>query len=258
MRSRHVPAPIAVLLSLLWPLFIAVSVIVLVVWVTAFSPAVVADPAFAVRVPSGSLRAALAQVLRVLDPAWILLGAVNAYLALAQSEGLKTARLWSGMALLAGFAISAASAATGLPLGPVHFPANLGIQLGPVPFALPFLWMAIVIGARDAVHFALPRTAHGATALLAALLCLLTALNLDPLAWKYRAWWLWHPARFDAPAHPPLENFLVWFAAGAVLVWFMRSPRVAPRSARPWHQPMLILAAINAVALATHLSRLLR
>jgi hypothetical protein len=255
--SRPVPAPIAVLLSLLWPLYIALTAIVVAVWMTAFSPAVVQDPAFAERVPNASLRAALVHILNALDPAWIVLGAINAYLALVLAEGLAAARRWSGMILLAGFGISAASAATSFPMGAVYFPANLGMKLGPVPFGLPFLWLAIVAGARNAVQWALPRMAHGVTAPLAGILCLLTIVNLDPLAWKYRAWWLWNPAQFDAPGHAPFANYLVWLVAGTGLAWLMRSPHILPRTARPSQRPMLVLAAINAVALATHTARAL-
>ncbi len=249
------PSPLAVLATVLWPLFLACSVLVALGWGSGFGAGMLADPDFARRVPSADLRAALGLFSRVLDPVWITLGAVNSYLALVRTEGLATARRWCGMVLVAGFIIGAASAATSMPLGPVFFPANLGMKLGPVPFALPFLWLLIVIGARETVLRIFPRLAHGVCAALTGVCCAGTSLLLDPIAWKYRAWWLWYPAQFDAPDHTPWSAHLTWLLAGSALAFAMRSPHVAPRVVVRPMAPILGFLILDAVVALTLLVR---
>lgn len=242
------PSQLAVLATLLWPLFLVCSGLVALVWTTGFGPGVIADPDFARKVPNADLRAALVVFAQALDPAWITLGAVNVYLALVRAEGIGVARRWCGMLLAAGFGIAAVSAAAGFPLGPVHYPQNLGMKLGPVPFALPFLWVLVVAGARETVLRACPRLGHGWCAALAGIGCAATSLLLDPLAWKVRAWWLWYPAQLDAPGTAPWSAPLTWLVAGGALAFLMRSPRVAPRMAVRPVAPMAAYLILNAVA----------
>lgn len=253
--SSSRPSPFAAVATLLWPLFIACSLLVALVWVSGFGAATVADPDFASKVPNRDLRAALELFTRVLDPLWIVLGAVNLYLGLAQSEGLAAARPWSAAIFLAGCTIPTASALTGLPLGPVHFPTNLGLKLGSVPFALPFLWILIVIGSRELALRVFPRLAHHWCAGLAGVCCALTSVLLDPVAWKYRAWWLWYPAQLDAPGHLPWTAPLTWLIAGTALAFFMRSTRVLPRGATRPFTPTAIYLIFHAVFLLTRMTR---
>jgi uncharacterized membrane protein len=233
-------------------LFIAATALVATVWWSGFSPATIADPEFARKVPNRDLRNALAWSARNLDAIWIFLGAATTYLALVRAEGLKVARKWSALVLLAAVVLCAASAWTGWPLGPVVFPENLGIKLGPIPFALPFLWLVLIVGARETAQRIFSKISHGFAACLAGAICALSSVNLDPIAWKYRAWWLWYPARLDAPTHPPLITFATWGFAGTLLAYLMRSPHVAPRmKVRPL-EPILVFGALNLVVALTH------
>jgi uncharacterized membrane protein len=138
---------LAPLIGSLWTLFVIWSVLVAAVWTIGFG-----DVQLAEHVHDAGLRSALSWLLHALDAIWLTLAAVNVYLALVRAEGLATARRWSALALLAGLLISAASAFTRVPLGPIFYPPNLGMKLGPVPFALPLLWLVIVVGARDAAQ----------------------------------------------------------------------------------------------------------
>lgn len=239
---------------MLWPLFIACTVLVAVVWLSGFGPGMLADENFGRGIPKEA-REALGILSRALDPIWITLGAVVAYLALVRAEGLSAARRWSGLVLVAGFVIGTLSALTRLPLGPVYYPTNLGMKLGPVPFGVPFLWLVIVLGARETVLRVFPKLSHGGCAALTGVCCGLTSVLLDPIAWKYRAWWLWYPAQFDAPGTAPWSAHLTWFVAGAALAFAMRAEQVVPRvKVRPI-APMLGYLFLIAIIALTRVVR---
>jgi hypothetical protein len=240
------------LTGLCWPLFLASSVLLAVVWIAG-----VGEGSFA-GLANADLRAALTWSARAIDVLWLALAAVVAYFALVRTEGLEVARRWAALVLGVSFLFAAASVFTHWPLGAVFFPQNLGAKLGPVPLGWPLLWLVVVVGAREAVLRWRPRAAHRTVALLAGVLCLATVLNLDPLAWKFRVWWLWYPAQLDAPAHPPVQSFAVWLVGGTALAWAMRSPHLVPRvKSRPW-APLLALLILNVIALLTHFARALR
>jgi uncharacterized membrane protein len=238
--------------GLLWPLFLACSALLAVVWIGGVN-----EGTFS-RIGNAELRAALEWCARGIDVVWLMFGAIVAYFALVRAEGLSVARGWAGAVLAAGFLLGAASAWSGWPLGPVHFTTRLGWKLGPVPFGLPALWLVIVVGARETVLRWRPRASHNSSAALTGLLCLVNAANLDPIVWKIRFWWVWYPAQRGASALPPTQNFICWLLAGAALAWWMRSPHVVPRVARRSSEPVIALALLNAIALLTHLTRLWR
>jgi uncharacterized membrane protein len=235
-----------------------VSVLTAIVWVTGFGEGTFTNNAIKGSVPSSELRSALALFARALDPVWIALGAVFVYLAVVRAEGLNVGRRWCGLAVIAGFVISSASALTGWPLGPVSFPQNLGWTIGPVPFALPLLWLVLVIGSRELALRLLPRTGHGMVSIVTGALTLGTIVNLDPLAWKYRGWWLWYPTPGTGANHAPWQSFITWGCAAVALAWLMRSPHVAPRiKNRPW-APAIVWGVLNSVCLLTHLALRMR
>jgi len=244
---------LAPLAGSLWTVFVIWSGFVAVIWTTGWG-----ETHLAAHVRNPELRDALAWLLRALDAIWLTLGAVSVYFALVRAEGIEVARRWSAIALLVGLLIHGASARTDWPLGPVHYTSSLGMKLGPVPSALPVLWLFIVVGARDLAQVVLPRASHGATALLAGGIALLTDVNLEPLAWEWRVWWLWYPEGVAAPSRPPLQNYATWLLAGAALAYAMRSPRVLPRLRRRPFEPIAALAILNAVCLLTHAALFVR
>ena len=243
----------APLVGVFWTLFAVWSFLVALVWTTGWGEVQLAE-----HVHNPGLRGALIWMFRALDPIWITLGAINVYIPLARTEGLSAARRWSVVVLLCGIVVPLASVLTRWPLGPIYYPLNFGIKLGPVPFALPLLWLVLVVGARDAAQRLLPRVSHFVTVFLAGLFVLATDLNLEPLAWKWRAWWLWYPADRTAPGHPPWQNYATWLVAGIALATMMRSTHVARRPAPLPFEPCAVLIMVNAVCLLTHLVLFLR
>jgi len=176
-------------------LFIVWTVLVIFVWVNGWGEAQLAE-----NVHNRDLRAALAGLLNVLDAGWIAIAAVNVYFSLAHAEGLGIARRWTVLVLGAAFLITGMSAWTRWPLGPVLYSEHFGARIGPVPVAVALLWFVIVVSAREVALRSLPRAGHTRVAFVAAMLSTLTDANLEPLAWKWRAWWLWYPANFAAPS----------------------------------------------------------
>ena len=244
---------LAPLVGSLWTLFVVWTLIVAAIWTTGFG-----DVQLGERVRNPDLRAALSWMLHALDAVWITLGAVNVYLALARAEGLDVARRWAGLAVGVGVMIALASAWTRWPLGAIHFPGNFGARLGPAPLAVGLLWLVVVVGARELALVLLPRASHARVAFATAIASVLTDANLEPLAWKWRAWWLWYPADLTAPSWPPPQNFATWLVASFALAWAMRSPSVVPRLAKRPFEPIAALALVNAICLLTHAVLFLR
>lgn len=241
------------LVALLWPLFLVWTAIVAVLWTTGLSE----ETAKAI-VKNTDLGAAAVVFLRSTDTVWLLLAAANLYLGLADRVGLGTARLWAAIVLAAGAVIAVASVRTGWPLGPIYFTTRLGLKLGPVPLGWPLWWLVVVIGGRMLAERLLPRATHGQLALVTGGLALLAQANLEPLAWKVRAFWLWDVPGTFSGSLPPWRNFATWWLVATALASLLRERRVVTTGRPPAWAPALILVLCNAVFLLAHLTIALR
>jgi uncharacterized membrane protein len=249
---------LAPLAGIFWALYLVTSVLVAIVWISGFGEWMLTEPSFIRAIPNSELRSGLVLFSRGIDSAWVALGAVAIYLGLARSEGLSLARRWAVAIMITVFAVTMISVKTRWPLGPIHYRENLGWKIGAVPFGIPLLWLIIVAGSREVALRLNTRAGHSATAITTAILALLTITNLDPVAWKYRAWWLWYPRPFEGPNHAPFQSYATWFVAALVLAWFMRSLRVVPDGAkRPW-APVIVWSVLNSVVLLTHVALRIR
>lgn len=208
------------------------------------------------RVANPGLRDALVFFLRSLDAAWFVIAAANVYLALAAEENLAVARRWASFVFLGAWLISAVSEWTALPLGAIHYTARLGPRIGPVPFGLLLMWFAFVVGARALAMRLAPRASHLQISLAAGVLVALTMANLDPLAWKYRAFWLWRTDAGQAWAFA--RNIATWLLASFGFAFAMRETRVASTAFSGFPRPAIVLLIFNGVFLATHTARTLR
>lgn len=230
----------------LWVLFLVWTVVVAVVWLGGFGNVQLDES-----VASAGLRNALSLLLRTLDAAWFALAAANVYLGLVETESLPVARRWGALMLVAAWLLGAASVWSGWSLGALRFTPRLGMRLGPVPIGWLLLWFAIIIGARSLALRLIPRASHLFVSLAASAVVIFTAGNLDPLAWRFRALWLWSAP--VAGAH--LLFFATWLCASFGLVFFMRETRVATASARGFPRPAIVVILLNSVFLLTHLAR---
>lgn len=235
----------------LWTLFLVWTAIVAVVWIGE-----IGDVDLQQRVANAGLRSALEFFLRTLDAAWFVIAAANVYLALVDEESLAVARRWASIVFFGAWLVSALSVWTTFPLGAIHYTARLGMKIGPVPFGLLLMWFAFVVGARTlAMHFA-PRAGHIRVSIAVGLLVALAAANLDPLAWKFRALWLWRPAA--APALAFAKNIGTWFLAAFGFALAMRETRVASTAFASFPRSAIVFLTFNAIFLLTHLARAFR
>lgn len=184
------------------------------------------------------------------DAVWIVLLAIQLYLSLVSQDGLNAARKAAGLTLGAAALVTGSSFLTGLPLGPVRYTDVLGIGLGPLPLALLLLWVVVIVASRQWIRSQFPYVHGWRLGLGTGLLALLTDLNLEPIAWRVRAWWVWYPAESSPPGHPPVGNYLTWFLVAALLGVLLPMGK-----GRPSRVPLIVFALMNGIFLAIHVVR---
>lgn len=235
----------------LWTLFLIWTAIVAVVWLGEIGHADLQE-----RITNPGLRNALEFCLRSLDSAWFALGAANVYLGLVEEESLAVARRWASIVIGGAWLISALSEWTTYPLGAIHYTAQLGMRIGPVPFGVLLMWLAFVVGARSLAMRLAPRASHLQVSIAAGALVAITAANLDPLAWRFRAFWLW---RTDfAALWPYLQNIASWFLGSLGFAFAMRETRVGSLPSAGFPRAAIVLIIFNIIFLASHGARLFR
>lgn len=240
------------LVSILWLLFILWTALVLAVWTTGFG-----EPQIDAWISNLSLRRALVTLWRMCDSIWVALAAGCAYLSVADTHGVVTARRWALAAFAGIAALLMVSAWTGWPLGSIYFTRSLGVRLGSMPAGLPLFWMSIILGGRSLWMRLFPRASHSQIVVGATLFSLLTILNLEPLAVRLRAWWFWNSPVTHAPIATPWQSYLGWAVAAALIAYLMREPRVVGARPGPSDRLIAILVMMNGVFLVTHVVRML-
>lgn len=206
------------------------------------------------------LRAAVLAILRGSDAFWIVLAAVNVYFAAAAHDGLDVTRR-SALIILGGSAVCEwIGARTGFPFGPYRYTDHFGWRLGGVlPFTIPLAWLIILLSGRRLVLALRPDVTRPGLALGVGCVALLTDLNLEPVAWKIRAYWIWYPGPHAAPSDwPPLQNYVSWFALAGLLTYALPPNYALRRPSRVANRPILVLALMNALFLLVHAARWLR
>jgi uncharacterized membrane protein len=206
--------------------------------------------------PSALLQDAAVRFLKMSDAVWLVLAAMNTYFCLVAAEGIATARRWSFLILLSSAALEAVGAMTGFPFGPYAYTDNMGVRIaGVLPFTIPLAWLVIVITARFSVLRVFPNANRWQLAFGIASLALVTDWNLEFVAWKVRAYWIWYPQDLEPPTSPPWQNYATWFAAAFLLSLALGEGRMAGLR-RPSWKPVFILGLINALFLCVRLARL--
>jgi uncharacterized membrane protein len=237
------------LLALLWPLFLVWSAAIALLWTTGLAPEQITAA-----IANHGLRDALLAISRAADTLWLLLAAANLYVALAERVGLGTARLWAIVIGATAAVIALASVRTGWPLGPVLYTTRFGMKLGDVPLGWPVWWFVVVIGGRMFAERLFPRASHPQLAFATGVVALLTQFNLDPLAWKLRAFWLWDVPGMPPASFPPWRNFVTWWLVATALAFLLRERQVIATAHPPPWPRALILILMNAVFVLTHVT----
>jgi uncharacterized membrane protein len=254
------------LTGLSWPLFLVWTALVFCIALLGIGEAQVLDgipggssSGTLQSVPASGVEKALIGIVSAADAIWISLAAINVYIFLAQSEGLSTARRWALIVLGASAALTWFNAATGYLFGPQTYTSLLGWKFGRVlPFGVPLLWFVVLLGSRFAMLRTFPQAKVWAISAGAALLSLLTDLNLEPVAWKVRAYWIWYPLDFAPPSHPPLQNYAAWFAAAFAISYALGENKKTAVRHDIGIRPTMILVLLNTLWLSVNAARWIR
>ncbi len=241
------------LVAVLWGVFLVWSVWLAAVWIVPIGTEELGFVAGAPAPPNESLRRAVLHLADFADVVWLALATMNLHLILTSAHGLRTARAWLAFAAIGSFLLGVLNAKTGLLFGQLGFGGALGVRLFGVALGWVFLWTVLVVGGREAILWMRPRASHRAVTVLTAVLVVITALNLEWPVRSIRGWWLRDPNTAGTVLAAPWQNWVSWFVWPALMAFAMREKSVlsaaAPRSSRA----VVVLAALNAVALAARL-----
>jgi uncharacterized membrane protein len=144
------------------------------------------------------------------------------------------------IALIAG-AVQSLGALTAIPFGPYVYTQNIGQQLfQPLPWAVPMVWLAVVLASRGVARLALRpwrKTQNYGFRLigLTTLLVVLLDVGLEPFATRVKHYWFWNPTklRFDWYTTPWI-NFVGW-AVTTLLILAFATPSLINK--QPMQQP---------------------
>ena len=241
------------LVGVLWGVFLVWSTWLAVVWI---APVGTDELGFVVGTPAPPNEALRRAVLILADHAdlvWLALATMNLHLVLTNAHGLRTARKWLAFSAGGALVLGVLNAKTGVLFGKLTFGSVLGMKLLGVALGWVLLWPVLVMGAREAVLWMRPRASHMSVAVLAAGLVLLTVFNLEWPARANRGWWLRETGAASLMLGVPWQNWLAWFVWPGLMAFAMREKDVASAAVARSGRPVIILAVLNVIALATRL-----
>jgi uncharacterized membrane protein len=250
-------AHLKVLSGLLWPFFLAFTALGFVL-----VPFRIGDYHVGLLTSNVELQAALLWSIRLFDPIWLTLAVTCAYSYTIATEGLAKARGWALRIGLASLAVGIATSQTGFPLGPALYTDKMGARIAQtVPFTYPLLWITLILCSYYTARALIVRlpwfkqrvVPPWVVSLGAAVLVLLTDLNLEPVAWHNRFYWVWYPRDYGAPHWPPFQNYATWFAVAFALTLCGSSKACGAAPLKEALKPVAILGLFNAVLLLAHL-----
>ena len=205
---------------------------------------------------AGALGGVTAAILEVSDAVWMLLAAATVYFHAVGSEGLRSARAQAAIVLVASTVFEWVGTRTGLPFGPYQYTGHFGPRIaGVVPMAIPLAWLVVILCGKNLVLLLRPAAGRLTLAAGVGVVAVLTDLNLEPVAWHVRRYWLWYPLQFPPPSDaPPWQNYAAWFILSLALVAALPSDS-SLRLRRPtrW-RPVILLALLNALIALVHVS----
>ncbi|MGH7942357.1 MAG: carotenoid biosynthesis protein [Limisphaerales bacterium] len=190
-----------------------------------------------------------------LDSAFIVLATAATLTALWRWLPLQNLALAAvGIALIGG-GFSALGARTNLPFGPFAYGLASGaLMFKTLPWAIPFLWVVIVLNSRGMARLMLrpwrKNKSYGFRVIgLTAVLVLVFDLALEPFAFRVKGLWLWLPTTLPWTWQgAPIINFVAWGLITALILLFVAPALIVkkPRSKRgpELHSLCLWLGAI--------------
>jgi len=238
------------LVALLWGVFLVWTAWLALVWIVPIGPNVLGFVPNQPPPQNADFRGALLLLAKHADVAWLALAVMNLHLVLTRAHGLRTAREWLAFSGGAALVLALLSAGWSQQLGWIYFGEALGVKLLGVAVGWVLLWAVLVMSAREAVLWARPRMSHRNVAVVTAAVVLLTTLNIEWPARFIRGWWLWQSADAGSPATAPPWRWLAWFVWPGLIAFAMREKNVLSGVVMRSLKPVVILAALNGIALA--------
>jgi len=201
----------------------------------------------------------MTEFLKLSDAIWLVAAAIVVIWSQFHLEGWKKTVRASLLIGIGSAVIEWIGAKTGVPFGPYIYTDNMGWQIGGVlPFTIPLAWIIIITGGRYLVEAIRPGLSPRMFALAVGAVALLTDLNLEIVAWKIRAYWIWYPfEQGPVPAMPPWQNYAAWFVLGICFTRLQPMVPSLPRSAAFW-RPIVVLGVINLLFIAANIVRWIR
>ena len=236
------------LAAALWGIFLAWTVLLAAVWVGGVDAAWLQT-----NLGHAELRLTAEALVQSVVPTWLALAVANMHLSLTRAEGLRTARRWLFLTLVAALALGILARARDLPFGPFDFKDSLGPRLLGVPIGWTLLWFVLVAGARELVLWVRPRLGHRLTVLASTVLVGLSLATLQPLvAHEREGFRFWLFGRLGEPDVVPWYAPVAAVAFAGALGWFMREMRLFSGTQRS-RRPAVTFLILNALLLATAL-----
>jgi uncharacterized membrane protein len=241
------------LVAVLWGVFLVWTLWLAVVWVAPLGANALGFVEGGPLPPNADLRDAVLLLADYADLIWLSLAVMSLHVVLTRAHGLQTARAWLAFSAGGALVLGLLNARTGLPFGRLYFGEALGPKLLGVAAGWMLLWAVLVMSAREMALRVRPRASHASVAAATAVLVLLTAVNLEWPGRFVRGWWVWHSGEAKNPSGVPWMNWAAWFVGPWLMAFAMREKDVMSGVASRSLKPAVILASVNAIALAARL-----
>jgi carotenoid biosynthesis protein len=151
--------------------------------------------------------------------------------------------------------ITAINGLAGVPFGPLEYQKdNVGeFILGPLPWAIPVLWVVILLNARGVGRLILRSQRHapnyGFRVMgLTVLLVVIFQLSLQPYATELKEYWIWKPTKLPSSWYTtPWTNFLGCGVMSLLILLFVTPMLISksPVPRPPAYHPLLMWELLN-------------
>lgn len=145
--------------------------------------------------------------------------------------------------ILLAYLVEAVGVATGFPFGGYHYTDVLQpILPGSVPLAVTFAWVLVVLGVYSWLRIQ-RNVINMPYLLLGALLALLLDLEIEPVAARIEAYWVWGTTKVPTYYGVPLANFAAWFIVAFLLLLLVNVILGHKQANSKMNMPLVLLIA---------------
>jgi uncharacterized membrane protein len=188
----------------------------------------------------------------------LLTAAASTLASLARQLPLQNVILAAAVVALLGGIFHTLGAVTAVPFGPLEFQPSFGrLLFPPLPWAVPLLWIVLVLNARGVGRIILRPWRQtrdyglwliGVSAVLTGML----ELALEPFATGIMHYWSWGPTKLASSWYgTPWVNLLGWVLCTLLVLAFVTPALInkRPGGTEPQWQPWLVWSLLNLLLL---------